>query len=972
MRSRLLPCLQSLQSQGAALRRLGVFAFLLAPLALVPKSAYGVGEQNARLRGTVVEAGTQVPMPGAKVQIRSDALIGGPRVTRTDEEGNFDFLSIPHGTYVITVTYEGLRPIKRKVKLQLGETETIQISFAAELAEEDKQVIVEERRRIDTDKVGTGRVLTAEQQSKIPTPRSYQTIVQQLPGVVSGGSNPVMAGGSLRHNRYLVDGLDITDPVTNTFSANFNFDAIAQVDTQLLAVDAQYNSLGGVINLVTKRGSDKFSVDASFYFNHQALSAGGRAGTQIYEGRLLDQSDPRPPNATYQGNLNLSGPLVKQKLWFYLSTEFRYTLSAVVPGPPLNLQHVSREFVGIYPRLKLTWAPASRHRVELSINADPAFISNLVQANANADENEYNQRQGGAFGILNWDWFITDRLVFGLQTGVTFEELYITPSNANYLGSQHFDRNNSITWNSAGGSRFQDDQRWRVQFDPTLTWNKKGWIGSHTFKAGVQAQYLRNYRIASTPGNQTYTDDTGQARDAGALMRDPTSMDRPLPCVVGQPNPRSGLSATPCYQTALYDPLLAQVRTAWGVGAFLQDTWKPTSWLTIVPGMRIDYGNVQNSRGEVVQNMLGFGPRLGINFALTRDNKTLLRLAYGRANEVVSLLTAFSADATQQIQTWQWNRASNRFDQFQTSSGGSTGYDLRGRCGDGSVTLECGNAKLSLSPPHSDFVTVGIDRELIPNVVAGLTYTYRLITNLWEDIELNAMRTLDGQSYAAFGDKRYGNVFAYRPVQEAFRRYNGLDFVITGNPSPNWNVTVSYTLSFLDGTSDDQITALRDDIPRDFRYYGYLADDHRHQVKGLASYAWKGLTAGVNLSYLTGAPATRAYQSNIPASYYTVRYGWRGVDPQQDPNDIRKWSELRSPDILDISLRAQYDFFGQIKQHLSLIADLFNAFDLTAPVGGTTTLYQAGFENRNIAATYGTVLNRQAPVRLQLAVRFQY
>ena len=64
---------------------------------------------------------------------------------------------------------------------------------------------------------------------------------------------------------------------------------------------------------MTKRGSDKFAVDTSFYFNHQKLSSGSRAGTQLYEGRLLDQSDPRPPNAQYQFNLNVSGPIVKQK-----------------------------------------------------------------------------------------------------------------------------------------------------------------------------------------------------------------------------------------------------------------------------------------------------------------------------------------------------------------------------------------------------------------------------------------------------------------------------------------------------------------------------------------------------------------------------------------------------------------------------------------------------------------------------------
>ena len=934
----------------------------------MPSRALAVGDQNARLRGSVVEAGTNIPMPGAKVVIGSDALIGGPRKATTDEDGAFDFLSIPHGTYVITVTYEGLRPVKRKVRLSLGETETIKIAFSAELEQSDTKTIVEERKRLDTDKVGTGRVLTAEQQSKIATTRSYQGIVQQLPGV-TGGGNPVMAGGSLRHNRYLVDGLDVTDPVTNTFSANFNFDAIAQVDTLLLAIDAQYNSMGGVINLVTKRGSDKFAADASFYVNHQALSAGARAGTQLYEGRLLDQTDARPENASYQLNVNLSGPLVKQRLWFYLSTQFSYTLRALVPGAPLNSQHASREFYGIYPRLKLTWAPASRHRVELSFNSDPAFIYNLVQSNATANESEYNQRQGGVFGVLNYDWFATDNLIVGLQTGLSFNNLRITANNNDYISSQHQDRASAINWNAAGNARNQDDQRWRFQFDPTLTWQKKGWIGSHTFKAGVQAQYLRQFRFASTPGNSIYNDDNNQTGDASVLLRDPTSTTRPLPCVPSQPNPVSGSSATPCFQQFLYDPAVAQVRTAWGLGGFIQDTWKINSWLTLAPGFRVDYGTSSNSRQEVVSNLLGFGPRLGLNLDLTRDNKTLLKLAYGRANEVVSLFSAFSADATPQTQTWGWNRTDARFSRFVTSSGGANGYDLRGRCADGSISLDCGNAQLSLTPPHSDFVTVALERELGTNVVGSVTYTHRITTFLWEDIELNGRRTLDGGDYSSFGDSRYGSIYAFRPTKEASRRYNGVDFTISGNPSPNWSFFFAYTLSFLDGTVDDQLSALRDDPQRDLRLNGYLLDDHRHQVKANGSYSWHGFTAGVNMAYVTGAPATRLYLQNLG---YIGRYGWRGVDPNADPNDIRKWTELRSPDLLDISLRAQYDFHELIKQHLSVIVDLFNAFDLSSATD-TALSNQSGFENRNTTAgTFGAALNRQTPFRAQFGLRFQY
>ncbi len=945
--------------------------FFLTALCVVPvvaeQSAYAVGEQNARLQGTVLEAGTGVPMPGAKVTVRSEAMIGGSRVVITDDDGRFDFLSIPHGTYDVTVEYEGLQPLKRRVKLQLGETRTLKLDFAAELAQGETTKIFEERARIDSEKVSTGRVLTAEQQGKIATGRSYQNIVQQLPGVVGGG-NPVMAGGSLRHNRYLVDGLDITDPVSNTFSSNFNFDAIGQVDTSLLAIDAQYNSLGGVINLVTKRGSDKFAVDTSFYFNHQKLSSGSRAGTQLYEGRLLDQSDPRPPNAQYQFNLNVSGPIVKQKLWFYISTELRYTAQALVPGTPLNIQHATREFYGAYPRLKLTWAPSARHRVELSFNADPAWIYNTIQSNAYANEAETIQKQGGNFTSLNYDWFVSDNVIFNLQTGVIYSNIAVDPINGDKVSPQHIDGANGIAWNNAGLARFVDDKRIRVQFDPNFTWVKKGWIGQHTFKAGLQGQFLRHYLYTATPGNSTYVDDT--SADGSVLQRDPTSTERPPGCAALEPNPKMGSAATPCYQVNTIDPALAQVRYGLGVGFFVQDTWKPTSWLTVVPGLRVDYGYTQNSRGETVQNLLGFGPRLGVNVDLTRDGKTLLKMAYGRANEVVSLLPTFSADATYQTNTFGFNRTTGRFDRFVTSSGGADGYDLRGRCDDGSVSLACGNAKLSLTPPHSDSVTVSVERELFANIIGGITYSYRKISYQWESIELNAQSSLDGGKFVNFADSSKGNVFAYRPTADAFRRYNGIDFVVSGNPNPNWSIFAAYTLSFLEGTSDDQIAQFRNDIPRDLRFYGYLADDHRHQVKVQSSYTFHGLTGGLNMTYLSGAPATRIYRQGKPdSSGYLGRYGWRGLDPASDPNDIRKWTELRSPDLVEINVRLQYDMHELIRQHLSVIVDLFNILDLSTPVGGSN---QAGFENRDIATSFGTVLSRQTPFRAQFGVRYQY
>lgn len=929
----------------------------LAMTVLAPRDAWAVGETNGRLKGRVLEAGTGVPVPGMRVDIRSSAL-QGVRTESTDDNGGYDFLNVPPGTYDVTFSIEGVKPVKRRVTVSIGETRELALQFSAELANVQTEVIIEERRKVDISRANVGRVLTADQQGKVASARSYQDIVQQLPGV-SGGSNPVMAGGNFRHNKYLVDGLDITDPVTNTFSANFNFDAINQLEALTIPVDAQYNSLGGIINLITKAGSDQFHVDASFYLNHQTLSGGALAGTRQWEGWRYDQSDPRPPTASYQGNLNLSGPIVKQKLWFYLSNEFRYNLRSVVPGTPLNYQHPSRLFIGYYPRVKLTWRAAQRHQVELSFNADPAWINNIQQLNTYASEAERFQGQGGQFATLSYDWAIKDNVFFKLQTGLVFQRLYGNPNIDDPINPGHFERDaaNQIFFGNGSGYRYFDDQRQRFQFDPTVIWVKKGWLGEHTFKAGVQFQFIRQYNYSAPTGNLSYSNSS-----TGVLLRDPQGYDNPYACNPVNPNPVAGSPLTSCFRNTQYEPAYALSRRGWGLGAFIQDTWKPVSWLTIMPGLRVDYGTAQNSRGEVTHNLLGFGPRIFVSADLTRDGKTALKFAYGRANEVSSLLYAAAIlDGGARQSTWQYNNSTGRFDGFLNGAGGFQGYDVRGRCADGSITAACGNAALSLNPPRSDFVTVSLERDLFKNVLARITYTYRLQTWQWEDFYLNEPHTVDGGWYTQFNN----TVLGARPTPDAFRRYNGVDFEIDARQK-DWFFIASYTLSFLEGSVDDAAGPLYDDPPRNFRLRGYLGDDVRHAIKSQASYTWRGLTVGLNLSFTTGTPSARFYLLPRDGAA-TGRWAWRGVDPgtSGDPNNIRTWTELRNMDQFVVNLRAQYDIgalFGNKFGQLSAIADVFNALALPTP----STL------NTTDGANFAVVSTRLQPIRLQLGLRYQY
>ena len=115
---------------------------------------------------------------------------------------------------------------------------------------------------------------------RMPTARTYQLIAQQVPGV-TGGANPNIKGGASNQNKFLIDGLDVTDPVTNTFAQNLTFDSTQSVDIITGAMDAEYNALGGVINVITRGGGDTFPSVASVYANHSKLSASGNFGPNL-------------------------------------------------------------------------------------------------------------------------------------------------------------------------------------------------------------------------------------------------------------------------------------------------------------------------------------------------------------------------------------------------------------------------------------------------------------------------------------------------------------------------------------------------------------------------------------------------------------------------------------------------------------------------------------------------------------------
>ena len=207
--------------------KIAVIALLfVVPLLLIPAPEGQAAEQTGKINGTVYDP-DGVPLAGVTVVISSSNMMGKRKI-QTSEDGSFLFFGLPPGKYTIEIEQSGFLPYKQEgVRVSIGGTASLDILLEVPTAEETITVTAK-RPVVDKEKTALGQSYDDEFLESVPITRDYQSVAQLAPGVVGGG-NPNVHGGTLISNQYLVDGVNVTDPVTSTFSANFNFDAIKEV-----------------------------------------------------------------------------------------------------------------------------------------------------------------------------------------------------------------------------------------------------------------------------------------------------------------------------------------------------------------------------------------------------------------------------------------------------------------------------------------------------------------------------------------------------------------------------------------------------------------------------------------------------------------------------------------------------------------------------------------------------------------------
>lgn len=912
-------------------RAVAFVALLLAAIVALPALAATTGD----LRGTVTDD-TEIEIPGVELVLSSPALIGGAQVRVTSADGNYHFVELPPGNYELAARKDGFQSVTiTDITIKIGTT-TVQ-NLVLEAGASETVIEVQGRRpAVDTEETSHGEVLTKEFLQKIPTGRSYQGAVQLAAGVLPGvGGNPNMAGAAYDENTYLLDGANITDPVTGTFSLNFNFDAIQQIEVLLGGYEPEYGvSLGGVINVVTETGTNNLEFDTSIFYEN------GNWAPRMDARYTSDgfQLAPTGFDSTFrviQIYSKISGPVVRDRAWFILSYAAERSVIANVGID------VPRDYDAHYVLGKLTVQPTSEHRFTAFVQLDPTTIDNQIQGDPYVKpEAQQRQVQGGYVTQGRWQWFMSPKA--NLDTQFVVQKSYIEVGGVpcthdrtlGYHPCRPGEAEGYEDWETPGrvgsygasdsvnfGYYYFDDRfRYQASTKFSLVGITDPLGGSHDFKFGAEANQTVWDQIQGYSGNTLFV-------DLNAVPYDPESFKN-------------------YYWIEITGPI--KFRTSgsqWSL--FAQDSYKPVSNLTIKYGLRFDSSVMRNDVGDPVVTGMMWGPRLYASWDPFGDQKTKIAGGYGRFND------------TGRLEVASFTRRSGYGSKLFLGEYFGGGGDGQGFLNDQSLMYSqdpvsnpsIANDKLRL--PRVDEVILLLHREVIEDVALRVNLTGKFTRNLYEFDETSLVYDEDGS--AVIGSREsdpYNPIFRLRTPTLAQRDYYQADFVVDKIESRRWAARLTYSYSASFGSSSGALSGSFSNDPQTQYNYGPLNTDVRHAVKGIAYWSlptdpWVQ-NIGINLSYYSGIPLERYYYDEDAFSY-SLRIRPRGI-------------YYRFPSIWEASIMFSQDIDVR-KGKLEVSLEALNVFNNRAPEDVTTAFYT---ENRLF------IYSRQSPLSLRLGLRYKF
>src|SRR3954467_1534332 len=337
---------------------------------LLAATSFAQGVQTGTIRG-VVKDQQGLPTPGVTVTVTSPAL-QGPRNVVTDAQGLYAIPALPAGRYTVRFELSGFAPVERQTDVALGLTVDQNVSIRPAGVAETVNVVAETPAPIATPVVGVN--IKHEEVEALATPRTIQGIASLSPALTTNSPNAtqvVINGAMAYDNVFMINGVDVNDNLFATPQNLFVEDAIEETQVLTSGISAEYGRFsGGVINAVTKSGSNRFEGSGRLNMTNPSWST-----ATPFESLVQSRADAAHPDQTlrtWEGTFG--GPILKDHIWFFTSGR-RQSQSA-----PLTLavfgSVVNQDTNNKRGSLKLTGSPWNGHTFQGEFFNNPQTITN--------------------------------------------------------------------------------------------------------------------------------------------------------------------------------------------------------------------------------------------------------------------------------------------------------------------------------------------------------------------------------------------------------------------------------------------------------------------------------------------------------------------------------------------------------------------------------------------------------------------
>ena len=817
------------------------------------------------ISGVVLDS-SGAAVPEAQVTVEN-ASKGIRRTLKSTDAGLFTVPSlVPAAGYRLQVSKDGFAGYDQKeIEILVGQNVDLRVTL--QVAGAATQIVVTEVTPIvEQSKTGVSQVVESRQIMQLPiNGRRVDSFAMLAPAVVPDGTFGLLSfRGTAGGNSFLTDGNDTTNSFYNEnagrtrISSQISQDAVQEFQVLSNGYSAEFGrASGGVVNTVTRSGSNDLHGTGYWFFRNQDFNARDPF------------SNLNPDEKRNQMGGSLGGKLIRDKLFYFgnfEATRRDFPLVASITSAPLfdstgqfiasncgapataeqcaaATKFMGRNF-GLVPRtvtqdlgfLKLDWRPTERNSFSASMNylrwVSPNGIqTQAVLTNGNGIGNNANSTVRNRYGRFTWTAIPNASTVNEFRFGWFKDKLYDYPNpeyaipGVGYLTLTVQSQSNLGTSDTYPRTNPSEN---RYQFADSVTKT----TGRHTLKIGADIMSTEDYSdiMRNRFGTYVYPSFTAFAQDFTGNT--------------------TGAKRYTTYSQRFGNPIVDT--TILDVAFFVQDQYKITPNLTLNYGLRYDVSRIPQptvinsdypATGVINSPKNNFAPRAGIAYALN-GGKTVIRAGYGmfHARMQTGLLNTFFLEngVYQKVISLATNNATD-LALAPVYPNRLAGIDRNPPAGTVNVTM----AAKDLRMPYTQQGDLAVEHQIARDMGVTVNYIWSRGAHLTTVTDINAGPFGDPVTYRIndAGGTQVGTYTTptYRRGLRPDSRWAGVNVVDHGGNS----------------------------------YYNALAVQLRKRtskgIEGSLAYTWSHAIDSLGGGYGAGANNNIFYSSG-PSSYYNANY----------------------------------------------------------------------------------------------------